>query len=705
MPNHTQDLINYLRSQRQLTDNMLSKLGAGTPGTVPAMPTGQTFKPGGFRPVNLPDPSADIMGGKGRSPKDLALLKGTFSVLANSAGKIKPMAEAMAGMFEHVISYGRLRFDPLQETFGGMQKLGKDMQDVEYETSRAQANAINNLTSLFLGNEEILTKGFDASSLRAKDRFGADLNVLQTYFKNAHEVRQTYFSLAQNMGTEQILQMNKMREEEKVQLVTFGKGLGFTNAEVAKVLDRQISQTGEASNKIFHEISALAHSVSKATGSSFKLVTEDIKNIILDVERFGNVTRAEAARIAGALQQTGVSVRAFGGMVDQFMNFDSAATSMGNLTAAFGIHIDAMEMMMLSIEDPEAMLHRLKDAFHESGQDIMDMNIAQKRLLAQQVGMGVRDIENFFQTGRLEAGMDSLAKATSEANIGGGFETMTQQMVKVRESAKSLEKDAKYMKEKALDLMKTEAFDTGQEFVNLRTKAREGLELGPEVRRQIDAFKQFTDPEKARESVARVAQEFGDQPGVMVEKAENYMKKNGLMGYMVYKLTGVLPDGDGLDPDVQSVIEKAYADHMGRVGDVILKGPEPKFDIKGETTGVRPFEGGVPKGPGAEPTSRIERPKDAEPITVKIDKSSAALLVANSESPAERATRDKEQRENFKTDMQEAFAAAVQPLGEGEQTVEMAIDGDKIGVAILSRTYNKVPGRTGNQRIITETVG
>ena len=144
-------------------------------------------------------------------------------------------------------------------------------------------------------------------------------------------------------------------------------------------------------------MSAYATAVSEKTGVSFQEISEGIANIITDVERFGNVQVDEAARIAGSLNELGLSYQGFGGMVDKFMNFDQAADSLGNLTTVFGVHFDAMEMMQLANEDQEEFLYRMRDAFLDSGKAVEDMTLAEDVKTGKLKTESWDEVKNFIQ--------------------------------------------------------------------------------------------------------------------------------------------------------------------------------------------------------------------------------------------------------------------------------------------------------------------
>jgi len=270
-----------------------------------------------------------------------------------------------------------------------------------------------------------------------------------------------------------------MSREDVQKLSIMEKGLQISNSKVSEILERQISVTGKASTEIFDEISAYSKSVSEATGVSFQEIAGQVSNIITDVERFGNVQVEEAARIAGALNQLGLSYQGFGGMVDKFMNFDNAAESLGNLTTVFGIHFDAMEMMQLANEDQEEFLYRMREAFMDSGKAVEDMTLAEKKLASQQMGMSIQDFENFMQEDRV---IGDLKTATESADVDKGFDNMTKNMKLVKRDGNDMKQ---FMINKVMDPVSKEAYNTGNSFAAMKTN----LVLNPQ--KYLPGYQEF----------------------------------------------------------------------------------------------------------------------------------------------------------------------------------------------------------------------
>ncbi len=381
--------------------------------------------------------------------------------------KIKKSFESMDGVIDKIFGaggtafggveafgqYGKDKYDAIQKQFGGI----RDIDNAATETAKQSAQAVDDIYANFLGNAG------DAQGMMIELN-GESVNAASAFYEHQSEIANNYLAVRMNLAGRQSTMFNKMSREDQTKISMMEKGFGISNDKVAALFERQVSRTGEASNKIFDEIGAHSAAVSEVTGISFQEIAQGITNIITDVERFGNVQVDEAARIAAALDQLGMSYQGFGGMVDKFMNFDQSAESLGNLTTVFGVHFDAMEMMQLANEDQEEFLHRMRDAFLDSGKAVEDMTLAEKKLASQQLGMSIQDFENFMQEDREITDLTSVSAAVDPNK---GFEEMTKNMVQVETSGERMKQ---FMIDKVMDPTARAAYATA-ESLNAMKKA------------------------------------------------------------------------------------------------------------------------------------------------------------------------------------------------------------------------------------------
>ena len=423
---------------------------------------------------------AGLVGGKATLAKILANKEEIKGLTKALGGATIDMGVATYKVMEKFAEYGDDFYGGIQETFGGIQDLNNMAEEMN-ATSRGQVEALESITGIFYDNTSEFGSQIDSLTVMTNTRTEASVNALSAYFEKADEVVGNYSSVFNSLRYTQTLRMNDMNAKSKAMLGTFSKGFAVSNAKISEVLDRNIALTGKASTDIFNEISNFSKAVADQTGIDFKNISQMVIEITTDVEKFGNVHPEAASRIAGALGEIGLSYSGFSSMVGKFQGFDQAAGSLGNLTTLFGVHFDAMEMMMLANEDQEEFLHRMREAFLETGRSIDDMTLAEKRLASQELGMGVKDFENFMRADRDISDLTAATAEASQKTMEDGFETMTQQMRLIRrDSTKAQE----FMRQKFFHPLRRDAKETSDRFAIMFDKL---LKVTPEKFDQLRA--------------------------------------------------------------------------------------------------------------------------------------------------------------------------------------------------------------------------
>lgn len=297
----------------------------------------------------------------------------------------------------------------IQETYGGFRSANEKMN---IEMSQNMRDSYDDFASTMTMNTEQLRAA-------GKERFvvevdGKEVNMLKDVFVDSMEVMTRYEDMVDAYNTTYGPAFSKGLKNNTADVAYMQKNFNLTADQLGNFLAKEVAQTGEATTTMMDDLKTFSYGLSAQTGISAKLIAKDTVEIVSNVERFGNVTVEEAARMSTALKQLGVDYGQLNNMVGVFQGFDQAATKVGELSAVFGIHLDAVEMMNLANTDQEAMMHKLRDAFDESGQSLDDMNIAQKNLLTEQAGFtDVKQMEMFF-SGQVDS-MEELKDMTDEA--------------------------------------------------------------------------------------------------------------------------------------------------------------------------------------------------------------------------------------------------------------------------------------------------
>ena len=342
----------------------------------------------------------------------------------------------------------REQLDHIQTSLGGLSGAGG--KGGPFEATNAQARAFVRTTQ-DVRHELLRVEGPFASAFgMMPQRVLGDLGKVMNNFNEL-------FGGPQGMLNS--LRLAKVATGEFVlENQALAKAAGLSVSQQQTLMSRQISLTGEASNDMLRNVAVFSKRLAGMTGDSAKMISQNIVGIIDDTEKFGNVSEAQAARISVNLRQLGLGYQELGGMVNQFMNFEQAATSVSALTTVFGVQMDAMEMMQLANEDQEGFLRRIRDQFLSTAKSVDDMSLAEKRLIMQQTGLtNVEAVERL---------LDPDAQLTSMADL----ETQTGDV------GESVSATMRYLAEDIVDLQQAVDFSSRDILNNIQENMREPLD-------------------------------------------------------------------------------------------------------------------------------------------------------------------------------------------------------------------------------------
>ena len=309
-------------------------------------------------------------------------------------------------------------FRDIQKFYGGVSEEAFAAGEALEGTAGQAMGAFQHLVMVSSAGEE-MSLSIESGAMKGK-------NALIALFRDPAEAANMFNEVLENVNQTNVnlaksLEAQGKAEMERIAIIR--KRMNITDREMGDMLRRQYAFTGEASSKIFEDIASVSVSLAKTTGGSAEDLKEDILDIMEDVDKFGNIGVDSAGRIAGALNQLGLDFQTFSNMTNNFMNFDSAASKMGELSALFGIQMDAMEMTYLANEDQEEFLFRMREEILDAGLDVENMSKTRQRALADQLGMNVTQMQQFMREGELAADQAEMTAATDAAEQMDGMAT------------------------------------------------------------------------------------------------------------------------------------------------------------------------------------------------------------------------------------------------------------------------------------------
>ena len=274
--------------------------------------------------------------------------------------------------------------------------------------------------------ENILVDATDSmqasSELQFAEGYGQNLDPLYNFFVSAEAAANKFGKIMKEVGSDTPKIIQEINDIEAKKITFFSETLQIAERDVSTLLERQYAFTGEASDKILGDIGTTAKSLSDTTGIAANQLKAGIVDVMRDVDKFGDIGVDSAGRISAALLQLGVDFNSFQSLTDSFMNFDTAANKMGELSTLFGVQMDAMEMTYLANEDQEEFLFRMREEILDAGIDVENMSKTRARALASQLNMSVTEMKTFLRDDELTFGQGALEESTTAAE---GMDALT----------------------------------------------------------------------------------------------------------------------------------------------------------------------------------------------------------------------------------------------------------------------------------------
>jgi hypothetical protein len=277
------------------------------------------------------------------------------------------------------------------------------------------------------GNE--LAKAYEETR-KAFGDFDEDLSkhVIQGYKSLRGELAETGLSTYRVLGT-MAERLNFVREQfEALGPVahTFGleiaqqaeyfaayqKGLGLSG-EHMKGLAQLTQGTGESFELTLRSATNFTTSLGKQFGISQKVIGRDIGEMSKDLKTFGAVGVREMAQLSVYSRKLGADFKDLLGVVDRFDNFEDAAESAAKLAQAFGVNIDAMEM--IKEQDPAKRVDALRKAFYQTGKDITKLTRQERNYLATTAGIEDQALNAVFALDKQGTSYEDIATAGQNA--------------------------------------------------------------------------------------------------------------------------------------------------------------------------------------------------------------------------------------------------------------------------------------------------
>lgn len=191
------------------------------------------------------------------------------------------------------------------------------------------------------------------------------------------------------------------------QIGEYVKGLGLSDEGIRAVTKRAQS-SGKEFIEISREITTMAFGMGDAFGINGKLISKDIAEMVGDFENFGSVGIKQMSQVAVYTRRLGIEVKDLLGVIGKFDDFETAAQSAAQLSQAFGLQVDTLEM--LKEQDPAARFESLRKAFLATGRSVEGLTRQELSLLSTQTGISAEALKLGFSQSKAGMSYEEVQK-------------------------------------------------------------------------------------------------------------------------------------------------------------------------------------------------------------------------------------------------------------------------------------------------------
>ena len=239
---------------------------------------------------------------------------------------------------------------------------------------------------------------------------------LSTYriFGNLAEKLKTMQEYAHNLGPLfAVLAGQFVKNTEAIG--AYYKGLGLTE-EGQKAVAARSYALGTALTEELRQITNYSHQLSKAfngAAGSAKEISRDMATLMADFKHFGGISTKEIAQSVVYFRRLGIEISKVMGVIDKYDNFEDAANGAAQLSQAFNLNVDALEMM--KAQNPAARVEMLRKSFFAAGRSVENMTRQERALLAQQTGLEDSAIDLAFSMKNQGMSYDQVTRKADAA--------------------------------------------------------------------------------------------------------------------------------------------------------------------------------------------------------------------------------------------------------------------------------------------------
>lgn len=162
------------------------------------------------------------------------------------------------------------------------------------------------------------------------------------------------------------------------------KGLGLSGEDI-KYFAVMSRSNLESITKAFGNTIISIRDVASDFGINRKILSKNFMTLRRDIVEFGHIGDTELAKVASRAIHLGIEMSELSNMFKKVNTFESASTMASQLSQAFGMNIDALQL--LKAEDPMQMIDMLRESMMATGKTFDGMSRFEKQLITQYTGL------------------------------------------------------------------------------------------------------------------------------------------------------------------------------------------------------------------------------------------------------------------------------------------------------------------------------
>lgn len=202
-------------------------------------------------------------------------------------------------------------------------------------------------------------------------------------------------------------------KESTIGFIKTIRGLGLS-ADDIKYFAMQSVKNLSPVHETFDDIIVSISQTSKTFGVDRKKLSKDFMILRKDITNFGHLSNQELTRTAARLTQLGVSGDAATAVFNKFDTFESAAQSAAMMSQAFGMNVDALQL--IKAENPLEIIEALRESLYMTGKSFDTMGRFEKSYMSQITGMNAEQLSMIMNFRSMGMSFDEIQHRLKESD-------------------------------------------------------------------------------------------------------------------------------------------------------------------------------------------------------------------------------------------------------------------------------------------------